>query len=60
MNAFMVDGSSGNKYGVTLSPKPKCPCPATRDCYHIIAAQLLSGTYIEKKSTNKFDSSQKK
>jgi hypothetical protein len=38
--AFMVAGSNGNKYAVTLHPKETCQCPSTTTCYHIIACKL--------------------
>ena len=47
MNTFLVNGVSDQKYGVTLLPKPHCPCAASSECYHIIAAQLYNGTYIK-------------
>lgn len=43
MNAFMVRGTSDNKYSVTLFPKEKCQCPSTGTCYHIIAAKKSIG-----------------
>ena len=45
MDAYMVEGTCGNKYGITLLPKPKCSCASPRICYHIIYVQLLKGTY---------------
>ena len=43
MGAFMVDGSRGEKYSVTLFPKEKCQCPSTGKCYHILVAKLSIG-----------------
>ena len=40
--AFIVDGSRGDKYTVTLHPE-KCVCPALGTCWHIIAAKLSIG-----------------
>ena len=43
MGVFMVEGSKGDKYAVSLFPKEKCQCPSTNLCYHILAAQLSIG-----------------
>ena len=43
MGAFMVQGSKGIKYAVTLFPKETCLCPSTGECYHILAAKLSVG-----------------
>ena len=53
MGAFMVQGSKGSKYAVTLFPKENCQCP-TGECYHIIAAKMSIGynTTQEKKTIN--------
>ena len=40
--AFIVDGSKGDKYTVTLYPE-KCVCPSLGTCWHIIAAKLSIG-----------------
>ena len=40
MGAFMVDGSRGEKYSVTLFPKEKCQWPSYGECYHILVAKL--------------------
>lgn len=39
--AFMVKGTQGTNYAVTLLPKETCQCPSTTHCYHIIAAKLF-------------------
>jgi hypothetical protein len=36
MGSWVVVGSSGDKYAVTLFPKPKCQCVAVNKCYHIL------------------------
>ena len=43
MQTFVVEGSRGDKYAVTLFPKEKCQCPSTGECYHILAAKLSIG-----------------
>jgi hypothetical protein len=43
LGAFLVQGSKGDKYAVSLFPKEKCQCPSTSTCYHIIAAKLSVG-----------------
>ncbi|KAL4223551.1 hypothetical protein ACF0H5_017021 [Mactra antiquata] len=54
MGAFMVKGSGGNKYAVTLFPSETCSCPATSRCYHIITAMLSIGMNVpnERKTYN--------
>jgi uncharacterized Zn finger protein len=47
--AFMVTGTQGKVYAVTLLPKEKCQCPSTTQCYHILAAKLYIGDDIENK-----------
>ena len=47
MSAFMVSGTKGDKYVVSLFPNEPCQCPATGTCYHILAAELLIGKPIE-------------
>ena len=48
MAAFLVEGTKGDKYVVTLFPKPKCSCPATSNCFHILACQRSVGIEIKK------------
>jgi hypothetical protein len=43
MGSWVVEGSSGDKYAVTLFPKPKCQCVAINKCYHILAAEMSVG-----------------
>lgn len=42
--AWIVTGSSGNKYTVQLfrngEKRPKCSCPASISCCHILAAMM--------------------
>ena len=54
MQAFLVKGSKGNKYSVTLFPKETCNCAATSRCCHIITAMMLIGMPIstDKKKIN--------
>ena len=40
---FIVEGSKGDKYAVTLAPNEKCHCPALGTCYHILAARRAVG-----------------
>ena len=40
---FIVEGSKGDKYAVTLAPIEKCHCPALGTCYHILAARKAVG-----------------
>ena len=47
MAAILVEGTKGDKYVVTLFPKPKCSCPATSNCFHIIACQRSVGIEIK-------------
>jgi hypothetical protein len=46
---FMVTGTQGKVYAVTLLPKEKCRCPSTTQCYHILAAKMYIGDDIENK-----------
>ena len=48
MAAFLVEGTKGDKYVITLFPKPKCSCPATSNCFHILACQMSVGIEIKK------------
>lgn len=41
--AFMILGSQGKHYAVTISPKETCQCPSTGTCYHILAAKMSVG-----------------
>ena len=43
MGAFMVDGSRGDKFAVSIFPNEKCQCPSTSTCYHILAARISVG-----------------
>ena len=43
MKCFVVKGSRGQKYAVTLFPKETCPCPSTRRCRHILSAMMAIG-----------------
>lgn len=54
MGTFTVKGSSDKPYVVRLYPKQFCSCPATSQCYHIVAVQLSLGMDInqEKKKVN--------
>ncbi|XP_076036819.1 uncharacterized protein LOC143022480 [Oratosquilla oratoria] len=45
LSAFMVHGSKGDKYAVSLFLKEKCQCPSTSTCYHIIAAKMSVGLH---------------
>lgn len=47
MQGFMIKGTTGKKYAVTLFPKETCQCPSTGRCYHIIAARLSIGLEAE-------------
>jgi hypothetical protein len=47
--AFMVTGTQGKVYAVTLLPREKCQCPSTTQCYHILAAKMYIGDDIENK-----------
>lgn len=41
--SFVVEGTKGDKYAVTLHPKESCQCGALGTCWHIIAAKLSIG-----------------
>ena len=43
MGRFMIEGSRGEKYVVSLFPRDKCQCPSTGECYHILAAKMSVG-----------------
>ena len=43
MGSFMVKGSCGERYAISLFPKERCQCPSTGQCYHIIAAKMSIG-----------------
>ena len=47
--AFMVTGTQGKVYAVTLLPNEKCQCPSTTQCYHILAAKMYICDDIETK-----------
>ncbi|CAC5412487.1 unnamed protein product [Mytilus coruscus] len=47
--AFMVKGTQGNIYAVTLLPKETCQCPSTTQCYHILAAKMFLGDETDNK-----------
>lgn len=40
---FFTINSGDNFYTVTFSPKPKCTCPASNLCSHLIAASISIG-----------------
>ena len=42
-SVFLVQGSKGNHYSVTLFPEEFCPCLSKGTCYHIIACRLAVG-----------------
>lgn len=46
---FVVEGSKTNVHAVSLKPKESCTCPATRTCYHILAARLMEGQPLEER-----------
>ena len=46
---FVVVGTRGDKYAVTLFPTESCKCPATNQCYHILAARKAIGMDISLK-----------
>lgn len=41
--SFVVEGTRGDKYAVTLHLKESCQCEALGTCWHIIAANLSIG-----------------
>ena len=43
MKCFVVKGSRGQKYSVTLFPKETCQCPSTSRCRHILSAMMAIG-----------------
>ncbi|CAC5387653.1 unnamed protein product [Mytilus coruscus] len=47
--AFMVKGTQGTVYAVTLLPKETGQCPSTTQCYHIMAAKIFIGDESENK-----------
>ena len=52
MITFLVSGTYDDKYTVTLFPKEKCQCPASGNCYHILAAKMSIGKPIEEQKRN--------
>ena len=52
MSTFLVSGTNDDKYAVTLFPKEKCQCPASGNCYHILAAKMSIGKPIEEQKRN--------
>ena len=42
-HCFNVNGTSGTTRVVTLFPKETCSCPATGDCYHLLAVRMSLG-----------------
>lgn len=49
--SFVVEGSKGDKYAVTLAPKEECQCPSIGTCYHIIAARMSVGLEAKSEKT---------
>ena len=49
LHTFTIMGSN-KPHVVTLFPKEHCSCPATSQCYHIVAAKLSIGKSDETKS----------
>jgi len=43
LHVFTVEGTGGNAHCVRLFPKESCTCPATSQCYHILAARISIG-----------------
>lgn len=43
LDVFTVLGTSGKPHSVRIFPSESCTCPATRRCYHIVAAQKSVG-----------------
>ena len=43
LHVFNVKGTSGTTRVVTLYPRETCSCPASRDCYHILATKYSIG-----------------
>ena len=39
-HCFNAKGTSGNTRVVTLFPKQTCSCPATGECYHLLAVWM--------------------
>ena len=46
----MVLGSAGKAHVVKLFPSDSCSCPATSQCYHILAVKMSIGISIEEDS----------
>ena len=49
--SFIVEGSKGDKYAVTLAPKEECQCPSIGTCYHIMAARMSVGLEVKSDKT---------
>lgn len=41
--SFIVEGTRGDKYAVTLHPNESCQCEALWNCWHIIVAKMSIG-----------------
>ena len=72
-SVFLVEGTKGDFYSVTLFPKEKCPCLSKGTCYHIIACRIAIGlppgtkskqhvnlTTLKRNKRNKLKSGRKK
>ena len=49
---FVVRGSKGDIWNVSLFPTPKCQCPVSVSCYHIRACEFAVG--LVKPNSSKF------
>ena len=47
LGCFTVIGTAGKPHVVKLFPSESCSCPATSQCYHIIAAKLRVGIPVD-------------
>ena len=50
LGCLTVLGSAGKAHVVKLFPSESCSCPATSQCYHILAVKMSVGISIEEHS----------
>jgi len=52
LHAFTIEGTGGNAHCVHLFPIESCTCPATSQCYQILAARISIGPNMKPKKVN--------
>ena len=50
LGCFTVIGSAGKPHVVKLFPTQSCSCPATSQCYHILAVKISVGIEVQEQT----------